>query len=86
MNTPHPLLEYLKRTGKAIEFSRVLSACRILGVDSEKMTVASVRQSYELQRVSPGVNVKLGEEMKQARDRIIKWIVENPEWQQLPRA
>jgi hypothetical protein len=85
MDIPHPLLEYIRSTGKGVELGRVRSACRILGVDCEKMTVASVKQCYEIQRVSPGVHDKLAEEMSLARDRIIKWIDENPDWQQIPK-
>jgi len=86
MSTPEEsFTEYVLRTGRAEQFCRVLDCCRILGLKSDEITIESVEQACKTQLVSPGVHSKLTKEMKAARDDIIKWIRENPDWKQIPR-
>ncbi len=85
MSTQEKFIEYIRRTDRGEQLCRVIACCRILGLKTDEITIESVEQSCKTQRVSPGVHSKLAKEMTAARDDIIKWIRENPDWKQIPR-
>jgi hypothetical protein len=86
MGTFKEFMDYLRTTNRLRQFNQVTVGCRILGLKRDEITIDSVEQAYKTQRESPGVHSKLAEEMAEARDNIIRWIRENPEWRQIPRS
>lgn len=76
-------LEFLRSSGRIKQYMRVVACCRILGLNPAEMTVESVDQAWQLG--SPGVHSKLQEEITAARNDILKWMRENPDWKQFPK-